>query len=77
MRETFNLSQAEDLLKAIKPNSNQALILKVMLKHITICNDVIQRYAEDKEFCTLSFLYLCFVFEKPSRSEKIVQEYNG
>lgn len=50
MREMFDLSQAEDIFKIIKPNSNQALILKVMLKHITICNDVIQRYAKDKEF---------------------------
>lgn len=56
MRETFNLTQAEDFLKAIEPNSNEALILKVMLKHLTICNEVIQRYAKDKEFCTFIFL---------------------
>ncbi|PPQ94613.1 hypothetical protein CVT25_011427 [Psilocybe cyanescens] len=50
MRNTFDLTQAEDLLKAIKPNSNQALILKVMLRHMKICSEVIKRYADDKEF---------------------------
>ncbi|PPQ71279.1 hypothetical protein CVT25_001421, partial [Psilocybe cyanescens] len=50
MRSTFDLAQAEDLLKAIKPNSNQALVLKVMLRHIKICSEVIKRSAEDKEF---------------------------
>lgn len=52
MRNTFDLTQAEDLLKAIKPNSNQALILKVMLRHMKICSEVIKRYADDKEFST-------------------------
>lgn len=50
MRSTFDLIQAEALLKKIKPNSNQALILKVMLRHMEICSDVIKRYAEDKDF---------------------------
>uniref|UniRef100_A0A8H8CGW4 Nephrocystin 3-like N-terminal domain-containing protein n=1 Tax=Psilocybe cubensis TaxID=181762 RepID=A0A8H8CGW4_PSICU len=50
MRDTFDLTQAKDILVAIKPGSNQALILKTMLKHVSICNDVIQRYASDKQF---------------------------
>ncbi|KAH9480814.1 Vegetative incompatibility protein HET-E-1 [Psilocybe cubensis] len=50
MRETFDLTQAEDILKTINPNSHQALILKVMLKHILICNEIIQRYAKDTDF---------------------------
>ncbi|KAH9476959.1 Vegetative incompatibility protein HET-E-1 [Psilocybe cubensis] len=50
MRSAFDLVQAESLLKNIKPNSHQALTLKVMLRHINICSDVIKRYAEDNGF---------------------------
>lgn len=50
MRSTFNLIQVEDLLKAIKPNSNQVLILKVMLRHIQLCSEILQHYTKDKQF---------------------------
>ncbi|KAH9480194.1 Vegetative incompatibility protein HET-E-1 [Psilocybe cubensis] len=52
LRSSFDLVQSEDLLKAITPNSNQALILKVMLRHIGLCSEFIQHYTEDKQFAT-------------------------
>lgn len=50
MRSAVELTSHKDLIQVIKPNSNQAFILKVMLAHITACGEAVQCYASDEEF---------------------------
>ena len=41
-------------MKSIKPQSEQARILTLMLQHVCSCCDFIQSYTKDSQFCTSS-----------------------
>jgi hypothetical protein len=58
MHDAFDFSryEDEDTLKFIKPQSEQARILTLMLQDVCTCCDFIQSYASEKDsrFCTSS-----------------------
>jgi hypothetical protein len=54
MHDAFDFAHHEDTLKSIKPKSEQARILTLMLQDVCSCCDFIRSYAKDSEFCTLS-----------------------
>ena len=54
MHDTFDFTHHEDTLKSIKPESEQARILTLMLQDVCTCCDFIQSYTKDSEFCTSS-----------------------
>jgi hypothetical protein len=54
MHEAFDFAHHEDTLKSIKPQSEQARILTLMLQDVCSCCYFIRSYAKDSEFCTLS-----------------------
>ena len=54
MRDAFDFSHHEDTLKSIKPKSEQARILTLLLQDVCTCCDFIQSYAKDSQFCTSS-----------------------
>ena len=52
MHDAFDFAHHEDTLKSIKPQSEQARILTLMLQDVCSCCDFIQSYTKDSEFCT-------------------------
>ena len=54
MHDAFDFGHHEDTLKSIKPQSEQARILTLMLQDVCSCCDFIQSYTKDSEFCTSS-----------------------
>ena len=54
MHEAFDFAHHEDTLKSIKPQSEQARVLTLMLQDVCSCCDFIQSYAKDSQFCTPS-----------------------
>jgi hypothetical protein len=54
MHDAFDFAHHEDTLKSIKPQSQQARILTLMLQDVCSCCDFIQSYANDSQFCTSS-----------------------
>jgi len=56
VHEAFDFAHHEDsdTLKSIKPESEQAQILTLMLQDVCSCCDFIQSYAKDSQFCTSS-----------------------
>ena len=54
MHGAFDFAHHEDTLKSIKPQSEQARILTLMLQDVCSCCDFIQSYTKDSEFCTSS-----------------------
>jgi hypothetical protein len=54
MHDAFDFAHHEDTLKSIKPESEQARILTLMLQDVCSCCDFIQSYAKDSQFCTSS-----------------------
>ena len=54
MHDAFDFSHHEDTVKSIKPQSEQARILTLMLQDVCSCCDFIQSYTKDSEFCTSS-----------------------
>jgi len=54
MHDAFDFAHHEDTLKSIKPGSEQARILTLMLQDVCSCCDFIQSYAKDSQFCTSS-----------------------
>ena len=54
MYDAFDFAHHEDTLKSIKPQSEQARILTLMLQHVCSCCDFIQSYTKDSQFCTSS-----------------------
>jgi len=54
MHDAFDFAHHEDTLKSIKPQSEQARILTLMLQDVCSCCDFIQSYAKDSQFCTSS-----------------------
>ncbi len=66
MHDAFDFAHHEDTLKSIKPQSEQARILTLMLQDVCSCCDFIQSYAKDSQFCTssstasLSFVNILF-----------------
>ena len=56
IHHAFDFTRHEDtlLIKSIKPKSEQAQILTVMLQDVGTCCDFIQSYLKHPEFCTLS-----------------------
>ena len=54
MHDAFDFAHHEDTLKSIKPQSEQAQILTLMLQDVCSCCDFIQSYAKDSQFCTSS-----------------------
>jgi hypothetical protein len=54
MHDAFNFAHHEDTLKSIKPKSEQARILTLMLEDVCSCCDFIQSYAKDSQLCTSS-----------------------
>ena len=62
MHDAFDFAHHEDTLKSIKPQSEQARILTLMLQDVCSCCDFIQSYAKDSQFCTSSsFASVAFV----------------
>jgi hypothetical protein len=59
MHDAFDFAHHEDTLKSIKPQSEQARILTLMLQDVCSCCDFIQSYSKDSEFCTPVFI--CFI----------------
>jgi hypothetical protein len=54
MHDAFDFAHHEDTLKSIKPQSEQARILTLMLQHVCSCCDFVQSYAKDSQFCAPS-----------------------
>jgi hypothetical protein len=54
MHDAFDFAHHEDTLKSIKPQSEQARTLTLMLQDVCSCCDFIQSYAKDSQFCTSS-----------------------
>ena len=54
MHDAFDFAHHEDTLKSIKPQSEQARILTLMLQDVCSCCDFIQLYAKDSQFCKSS-----------------------
>ena len=54
MHDAFDFAHHEDTLKSIKPQSEQARILTLILQDVCSCCDFIQSYALDSQFCTSS-----------------------
>jgi hypothetical protein len=54
MHDTFDFSHHEDTLKSIKPQSEQARVLTLMLQDVCSCCDFIQSYGKDSQFCKSS-----------------------
>jgi hypothetical protein len=56
MHDAFDFAHHEDALsiKSIKPQSEQARILTLMLQDVGSCCDFIQSYARDSKLCTSS-----------------------
>jgi hypothetical protein len=54
MHDAFDFAHHEDTLKSIKPQSEQARILTLMLQHVCSCCDFIQSYTKDSQFCASS-----------------------
>ena len=54
MHDAFDFAHHEDTLKSVKPQSEQARILTLMLQDVCSCCDFIQSYAKDSQFCTSS-----------------------
>ena len=54
MHDAFDFAHHEDTLKSIKPQSEQARTLTLMLQHVCDCCNFIQSYAKDSQFCTSS-----------------------
>ncbi|KAH9047040.1 hypothetical protein EDB84DRAFT_1673774, partial [Lactarius hengduanensis] len=50
MHDAFDFANAEDTLKTIKPQSNEAKILTQMLRDVSSCSDFIQSYINDSQF---------------------------
>ena len=62
MHDAFDFAHHEDTLKTIKPESEQAGILTLMLQDVCTCCDFIHSYAKDTKFCTSSsYASLAFV----------------
>ena len=74
MHGAFDFSHHEDTLKSIKPQSEQARILTLMLQDVCSCCDFIQSYAKDSEFCTssssasLAFVNILFLGKRTLKS---------
>jgi hypothetical protein len=52
VHDAFDFAHHEDTLKSIKPESEQARILTLMLQDVGSCCDFIQSYAgKDSQFC--------------------------
>jgi hypothetical protein len=54
VHDAFDFAHHEDTLKSIKPESEQARILTLMLQDVCSCCDFIESYAKDVQFCTSS-----------------------
>jgi hypothetical protein len=54
MHDAFDFAHHEDTLRSIKPKSEQARTLTLMLQDVCSCCDFIQSYAKDSQFCTPS-----------------------
>ena len=54
MHDAFDFAHHEETLKSIKPGSEQARILTLMLQDVCSCCDFIQSYAKDSQFCKSS-----------------------
>jgi hypothetical protein len=59
MHDAFDFAHHEDTLKFIKPQSEQARILTLMLQDVCSCCDFIQSYTKDSQFC--AFVFICFI----------------
>ena len=55
MHDAFDFTHHQDTLKSIKPESEQAQILSLMLEDVCSCCDFIQSYAKDSQFCMSSW----------------------
>ena len=54
MHDAFDFAHHEDTRKSIKPQSEQARMLTLILQDVCSCCDFIQSYAKDSQFCTSS-----------------------
>ena len=56
IHDAFDFAHDKDtlLIKSIKPRSEQARILTLMMQDVGTCCDFIQSYAKHTEFCTPS-----------------------
>ena len=75
MHDAFDFAHHEDTLKSIKPRSEQARILTLMLQDVCSCCDFIQSYAKDLQFCSLSSSYFVSCCEHRIFREAYIKEY--
>jgi hypothetical protein len=74
VHDAFDFAHHEDTLKSIKPQSEQAWILSLMLQDVCSCCDFIHSYAKDSQFCTssssalLAFVNMIFSGKRTLRS---------
>jgi len=62
MHDAFDFAHHEDTLKSVKPQTEQAQILTLMLQDVCSCCDFIQSYTKDPQLCTsFSSVSLAFV----------------
>ena len=54
MHDAFDFAHHEDTLKSIKPQSEQARLLTLLLQDVCSCCDFIQSYTNDSQLCTSS-----------------------
>jgi hypothetical protein len=54
MHDAFDFAYHEDTLKSVKPQTEQARILTLMLQDVCSCCDFIQSYTKNPQFCTSS-----------------------
>jgi hypothetical protein len=54
VHDAFDFAHHEDTLKSVRPQSEQARILTLMLQDVCSCCDFIQSYATDSQFCASS-----------------------
>ena len=76
IHDAFDFAHHEDalLIQSIKPQSEQARILILMLQDVCTCCDFIQSYAKDSQFCTYLHLFY-WLLQTCYFREAYVKEY--
>jgi hypothetical protein len=77
MHDAFDFAHHEDTLKSIKPQSEQARILTLMLQDVCSCCDFIQSYAKDLQFCSLSSSYFISFCEHGISGKRTLENIGG
>jgi hypothetical protein len=77
MHDAFDFAHHEDTLKSIKPQSEQARILTLMLQDVCSCCDFIRSYATDSQFCMSSSSALLVFVNMPFLGKRTLKNTVG